>query len=181
MTYHDILQIYGYIGLYGEILYEMGNIKPHHKPLFKLYAECSRTHVFLSIDTTVVKHDNSLGVFKTGLDASGYGCWHPNWPVCFLLTVQNLCKQPQTPSILHIWTSLSWSGFKLVAVSAWANNKKLGQRLWKATWRQHHNQADSEADGSTKFEVATLICCLEALSNENCGRSNWHEDCAKIS
>ena len=102
MTYHDILQIYGYIGLYGEILYEMGNIKPHHKPLFKLYAECSRTHVFLSIDTTVVKHDNSLGVFKTGLDASGYGCWHPNWPVCFLLTVQNLCKQPQTPSILHI-------------------------------------------------------------------------------
>ena len=71
MAYHDILQIYGYIGLYGEILYEMGNIKPHHKPLFKLYAECSRTHVFLSIDTTVVKHDNSLGVFKTGLDASG--------------------------------------------------------------------------------------------------------------
>ena len=47
------------------------NIKPHHKSLSN-YIQHAAAHVFLSIDMTVAKHDNSLGVFKTGLDASGY-------------------------------------------------------------------------------------------------------------
>lgn len=50
MTYHDILQIYVYKGLYGKILYEMGNIKPHHKPLSNyMQNAAAHTYFFLSI------------------------------------------------------------------------------------------------------------------------------------